>query len=90
MAEEQELTADAATRRAALVHELTVRLRPTCVDWPENLFTEMVERLADITMKYSGHASVSTYDRRSSDRLVEDLKAAIARNEAAREGHREG
>ncbi|MGH7638010.1 MAG: hypothetical protein ACREOK_10205 [Gemmatimonadaceae bacterium] len=85
MAEEPELTSDVATRRLALIRELTIRLRPTCADWPDELFTAMVERLADITIKYSGHASISTYDRRSSDRLIADLKDALARSEATRD-----
>lgn len=85
MAEEPKLTTDVATRRRALIHELTARLRPTCADWPDELFTAMVERLADITIKYSGQASVSTYDRRSSDRLIKDLKDALARSEATRD-----
>lgn len=85
MAEEPELTVDIGIRRRALIRELTTRLRPTCADWPDELFIAMVERLADITIKYSGHASVSTYDRRSSDRLIQDLKDALARSEATRE-----
>jgi hypothetical protein len=64
------------TRKAALVRELTTRLRPTCAGWPEELFGAMVENLAEITLKYDGRASPSSYDRRTSDRLLEDLKAA--------------
>ena len=85
MPEEPELTTDVATRRRALIRELSSRLRPTCADWPDELFTAMVERLADITIKYSGQASVSMYDRRSSDRLIKDLKDALARSEATRD-----
>lgn len=85
MSEEPELTANVETRRRALIGELTSRLRPTCADWPDELFTAMVKRLAEITIKYSGLASVSTYDRRSSDRLIKDLKDALARSEATRD-----
>ena len=73
--------ADAETRRAALVYNLRTRLAPVCCDWPGDLFERMVERLADITLKYEGCTSVSTYDRRSADRLLADLKEAVARHE---------
>lgn len=46
----------------------------------------MVERLADITMKYDVQAIASAYDRRSTDRLIDDLKAALIRSESRRDG----
>ena len=75
--------ADPETRRAALAHELTIRLRPVCADWPEELFDSMIRGLANVTLKYEGSASPSTHDRRSTDRLVADLRDALARNEDA-------
>ena len=80
-------TVDPATRRAAIVHDLRSRLGPACSEWPAELFTSMIEGLADITLRYEGHASASTYDRRTTDRLVADLKEALGRNEEGR--HRE-
>jgi hypothetical protein len=79
---EQQL--DPETRRAALLRDLKTRLRPVCADWPEELFNSMVEGLADVTMKFEGTASPSTYDRRTTDRLVADLRDALGRSEDAR------
>jgi hypothetical protein len=73
------------TRRAAIIHELRNRLRPMCAEWPEALFVAMIENLAEVTLKYEGLASTSTYDRRTMDRLVADFKEAVARNKEARE-----
>ena len=44
----------------------------------------MVDKLADITLRYDGLSSVSTYDRRTTDRLVADLKDALSRSENGR------
>jgi hypothetical protein len=72
-------------RRAALATAITARLRPLCMDWPEDLFAAMVERLTEITMKYEGR-SAAMYDRRSTETLVNELKAVLERSEAARGG----
>ena len=71
-----------ALTRAAMVADLTRRLRPVCENWPDTLFTEMVERLADITVKYD--IAGPTYDRRTTERLMEDLKSALAQSESVR------
>lgn len=71
-------------RRAALATAITARLRPLCIDWPEDLFTAMVERLTEITLKYEGR-SPAAYDRRSTETLVNELKAVLERSEAARD-----
>ena len=71
-----------AITRAAMVADLTRRLRPVCENWPDALFAEMVERLADITVKYD--VAGPTYDRRTTDRLVLDLRAALAQSESVR------
>jgi hypothetical protein len=84
MTEERPIEVDFETRRAALVRELSTRLRPLCADWPDDLFGSMVDGLAAVTMKYEGSASPSTYDRRTTDRLVADLRDALSRNEDAR------
>lgn len=84
MTKEPPPNAEPDARRAAILHELATRLRPVCVDWPAELFTSMIEGLADVTMKYEGSASPSSYDRRTTDRLVADLKAALERNEDSR------
>lgn len=72
------------TRRQELVRELRERLSPACREWPAELFESMVEGLADITLKYE-RAATSIYDRRTTDRLVEDLKDALDRSEEARD-----
>jgi hypothetical protein len=71
-------------RRAALTAAMAARLRPLCADWPEDLFMAMIDRLTDITLKYEGRSG-STYDRRSTDVLVSELKAALERSESARD-----
>lgn len=80
---------DVATRLAAIVHDLQTRLGPACADWPPELFTSMVERLADITLRYEGRSSISTYDRRTTERLVADLKQALQREEKGRDREKE-
>jgi len=70
--------------RAAILADLATRLRSVCAEWPDDLFNEMIERLADIALKYDGATPGATYDRRSTDRLIADLKAALERNQKAR------
>lgn len=84
MTEKEGPAVDPLLQHEALVRELMQRLGPTCADWPPELFAAMVERLAEITIRYSGRTSVSTYDRRSTDRLIEELKSALAKSQAAR------
>ncbi len=77
---------DGDLRRAAIVHDLEFRLRPICDYWPEDLFRSMVERLADITLKYEGVASPSIFDPRTTDRLVDDVRASLERRVLERAG----
>ena len=70
--------------RAELVAALTRRLKTICAEWPEQEFQEMVEHLADITMKYEGRIS-SVYDRRTADRLVTELNEALERSRAVKD-----
>jgi len=65
-----------------MVADLTRRLRPVCENWPDAVFTEMVERLADITLKYD--IAVPTYDRRTTERVIDDLKSVLAQSESVR------
>jgi hypothetical protein len=71
-------------RRAALATAISARLRPLCSDWPEDLFSAMVERLTEITMKYEGRGA-AMYDRRSTEMLVNELKAVLERSENSRD-----
>lgn len=73
------------TRRQELIRELRERLGPACREWPAELFDSMVEGLADITLKYERSSATSFYDRRTTDRLVEDLRDALDRSEEARD-----
>ena len=73
-----------AEHRDALVDAIRQRLGPLCADWPGDLFDSMVTQLADITLKYQGIASPSVYDRRTSDRLIDDLRAALERSKELR------
>lgn len=70
---------DSDPRRAAIVHDLEIRLRPMCEHWPAELFRSMVDGLANVTLKYEGLASPSIFDPRTRDRLVNDIGAALGR-----------
>ena len=71
-------------RLRALKADISARLKSVCADWPEHEFDAMIERLANITLKYLSRGSIGMYDRRATDRLVSDLKETLQRNEAAR------
>lgn len=71
-------------RLRALKADISARLKSVCADWPEQEFDAMIDRLANITLKYGSRGSIGMYDRRATDRLVTDLKEALQRNEAAR------
>lgn len=75
-----------ADARRVIVTELAARLRPVCSQWPQHVFDEMIERLAEITLKYDRGFATPSYDRRSTDRLVADLKSALERSKASRDG----
>ena len=70
--------------RDAIAGEIAARLRRVCEHWPEGDFQEMVQRLAEITIKYDRVAPTAVYDRRASERIVVDLKAALERSEKVR------
>jgi hypothetical protein len=71
----------------AIAGEIAARLRRVCEHWPDEVFDEVVNHLAEITIKYDRRLSSesSTYDRRSSENLVVELKAALARSRASRQ-----
>jgi hypothetical protein len=68
-----------------LVATMSARLRPLCADWPERVFHEMVTRLARITIRYEGSVTTGVYDRRRTERLVEEMRAMIEKSEAERQ-----
>ena len=61
--------------------EIALRLRPICEDWPDERFSSLVERIAAITLKYDLGAVSLLYDRRATDRLIEELNAIAKRSE---------
>jgi hypothetical protein len=71
-------------RLRALKADISARLKSVCADWPEEEFDAMIERLANITLKYVSAVSIGQYDRRATDRLVTELKETLQRNEEAR------
>jgi hypothetical protein len=79
------VTPENPVRVDALVETMAARLRPLCADWPEDAFNEMVRSLAEITVKYEGVATGGVYDRRTTDRLVEEMRATLLRSVAVRE-----
>jgi hypothetical protein len=68
--------------KAQIIADLNRRLRPLCADWPQEEFDAMVAQFADITIKYQGLLGIQGYDRRSSERLLEEMKTSLARSEA--------
>lgn len=75
----------AAEHRDAIVDSIRARLGPVCADWPPDLFEAMVNRLADITRRYQLGSADPIYDRRSTDRLIDDLRSALERSTHARD-----
>lgn len=78
------MTQDETFRLETLIAHMTPRLRPICAEWPEETFNAMVRRLAEITLKYEGNATGGQYDRRSTDRLVAELKGALEHSAATK------
>jgi hypothetical protein len=68
----------------ALRAEIAARLKPVCEQWPDELFENMVEGLARITLKYDLSSPTSVVDRRATDRMIEDMKDAVERSEKSR------
>jgi hypothetical protein len=74
----------------AMKADIAARLRGVCADWPDDLFETMVERLASVTLKYQSESALPGYDRRTTERLLSDLKAALARSEDMRREDEQG
>lgn len=79
------MTADRDLRIDALTLDMTARLRPYCSGWPQDYFERMVRRLAEITVKYEGSVSGGVYDRRSTDRLVAEMRKVLEQSEHLRD-----
>jgi hypothetical protein len=69
-------------RLSALRDDIAARLRPVCSDWPQELFDQVVEKLATITVKYEGISTASTYDMRTTDALVQRLADGLEESAA--------
>jgi len=69
--------------RDAIRESIAERLRPICAEWPAEVFDDMVARLALLTVKYDV-GSGGAYDRRSTDRLVAELRELMSRSQELR------
>ena len=65
----------------ALREEIAKRLKPVCDQWPAQLFDGMVDGQAKITLKYDHADPSSVVDRRTTDRLIDEMKDALDRSE---------
>ena len=68
--------------RDALIIAIAGRLRSVCAHWPESKFSEMVERIADITLRYQGRDTGGVYNPSATEALLDELKVSLARSEA--------
>ena len=68
---------DHVSHRDQLIAELTARLRPVCADWPEEHFEQMVKEMVDVRLRFEGQLPLSQYDRRSTERLIAELKSSV-------------
>jgi hypothetical protein len=73
-----------------LQSQIAARLEPVCKEWPTEMFEEMVRGLAALTVKYERHSDAPTYDRRTTDRLLDDMKTLIERSVELRNTPRSG
>ena len=71
-------------RLAALREDIAARLKPVCEDWPPDLFDQVVENLASITLRYEGRTTTATYDVRTTDALVSKLGEGLLRSQKGR------
>jgi hypothetical protein len=84
------LTEQRQQRLDELQAQIAVRLEPVCQGWPTEMFEEMVRGLAALTLKYERHGDSPTYDRRTTDRLLDDMKTLIERSVELRNTPRSG
>jgi hypothetical protein len=71
-------------RLAEVRKEIAARLEPFCAGWPPERFDLLVNSVTAITMKYDVSDRLM-YDRRTTDRLIEDLKDLTRRLEESRD-----
>ena len=76
------MSGESEVRLDALKGQLRARLRGVCAHWPDEQFEALIDQVANITYKYDRAMPAGSYDRRSTDRLIEDLKDALARSES--------
>ena len=81
-----------SARLHAIRADLETRLRRVCAGWPASEFEAMLDRLAEVTLRYEGVAADELsarlpllYDRRATDRIIADLKETLERNQTARQ-----
>src|SRR5688500_19284796 len=84
------LTEQRQQRLAELQSQIAVRLEPVCKGWPTEMFEEMVRGLAALTLKYERQGAPPTYDRRTTDRPLDDMKTLTERSGELRNTPRSG
>jgi hypothetical protein len=84
------LTEQRQRRLEELRSQIAARLEPVCREWPTEMFEEMVRGLAALTLKYEHHGDAPSYDRRTTDRLLDDMKTLIERSVELRNTPRSG
>ena len=80
------MTEERDLRLEELRAHFAARLKGVCDQWPPEMFAEMVRELAAITLKYDASSSPSMYDRRSTERLLSDMRDLADRSAALRDG----
>ena len=65
----------------ALKGAIAARLKGVCESWPPELFETLVDQVASITAKYEHGGGLATYDRRATERMIGELKAATRKSE---------
>jgi hypothetical protein len=72
-------------RLAEIRKQIADRLEPFCAGWPRERFDLLVDSVAGITLKYDVADPRLSYDRRTTDRLIDDLKELTRRVEESRD-----
>ena len=65
----------------ALKNAISDRLKGVCEGWPPERFDAMVDQIATITAKYEHGGGLATYDRRTTERMIGELKVLTRKNE---------
>lgn len=79
------MTDERDLRLEELRAHFAARLKGVCDQWPREMFSEMVSRLAEVTLKYDASSSPSMYDRRATERLLSDMRNLADRSAAVRD-----